>query len=176
MKTCGLVMALFAAAVAFGQAPAKEPDTLQALLAEVRQLRQDIEAMTVASQRAQIGLYNLQMQDAAVTRSRQRLDEVRQRCSALESRRGNDAGEMQRSETEVTSGTLEPGQTKELQAYVLAQRKRLLESETADLQTCRVTESEAESQLRNDEVKLAGAQERIDRSEKDLDKIAAAGK
>ena len=160
MKTCGLAMALFAAAVAFGQAPAKEPDTLQALLAEVRQLRQDIEAMTVASQRVQIGLHNLQMQDAAVTRSRQRLDDVRQRCSALENRRGQDAGEIQRMETEVASGTLEPRQTKELQAAVLAQRKKILESLTADTQTCKVTESEAESQLRNDQVKLAGAQER----------------
>jgi hypothetical protein len=112
MKTSGLAVALFAAAVAFGQAPSKEPDTLQALLAEVRQLRQDIEAMTVASQRVQIGLYNLQMQDAAVTRSTQRLDEARRRCSDLENRRRGTAGDVQRMETEIASGTLEPGQTR----------------------------------------------------------------
>jgi hypothetical protein len=47
---------------------------------------------------------------------------------------------------------------------------------TADAQTCKATESEAESQLRNDQVKLAGAQERIDRLEKELDKATAAGK
>lgn len=45
---------------ALGQTPEKAPDTLQALLVEVRQLRQDIEAMTAASQRVQIALYGLQ--------------------------------------------------------------------------------------------------------------------
>jgi hypothetical protein len=176
MKTRGLAVALFAAAVAFGQAPAKEPDTLQALLAEVRQLRIDIEAMTVASQRVQIALYNLQMQDAAAIRSSQRLDEVRRSCSDLETRRRDTAGEVQRMETDGDSGRLEPNQPKELQAAVLAERKRVLESLTADEQTCRGTESEAEIQHRNDQVKLAAAQERIDRLDKELDKTAAIGK
>ncbi len=42
------------------QTPPKEPETLQSLLVEVHRLRQDIEAMTVASQRAQIALSTLQ--------------------------------------------------------------------------------------------------------------------
>ncbi len=176
MKSMGLAVALLAAAVAFGQAPAKEPDTLGALLAEVRQLRLDIEAMTLASQRVQIGLYNLQMQDAAVTRSSQRLDEVRRRCSDIENRHRDLTGEIRRMETEAASGTLEPGQTRELQAGVLEERKRILESLAADTQTCRVTESEAESQLRNDQAKLAGARERIDRLETELDKATATRK
>lgn len=176
MKTSGFAVALCAAAVAFGQGPVKEPDALQALLVEVRQLRQHIEAMTIASQRVQILLYNLQVQDADVNRSNERLNQVRARCSELENRRRNDAGDIQKMETEVSSGTLERNQTKELQASALAGRKKILEFETADLQTCKVTESEAATQLRNDRVKLAGAQERIDRLEKELDKATATGK
>ena len=176
MKTSGLAIAVFAAATAFGQATAKEPDTLQALLAEVRQLRQDIEAMTAVSQRVQILLYKLQTQDAAVTRSSARLNGVRARCSELENRRRNDAGDIEKMETEVSSGTLEPNQTKELQASALANSKKILQFETADLQRCKVTESEAETQLRNDQVKLADSQERIDRLETELGKASSTAK
>ena len=79
-KIAFIMVSLFAASAALCQTPAKESDTLQSLLMEVHQLRQDIEAMTVASQRVQIALYTLQMQDAAVARTTQRLDEARNRC------------------------------------------------------------------------------------------------
>jgi len=148
---------------------------MQALLTEVRELRQSIQAMTVSSQRVRILIFNLQMQDAAVSRSSQRLNEAKTRCSAIESRRRSDDAAIQHVESDVASGKLGPNQTKELQANTLAEVKRMLDLETADLQTCRVAESEAESQVRNDQAKLADAQEKIDRLEKELDK-AAAGK
>jgi hypothetical protein len=71
------VAMMLAASNGLCQTPAKEVDTLQSLLVEVRQLRQDIESMTVASQRVQIALYGLQIQDAAVARAAQRLDDAR---------------------------------------------------------------------------------------------------
>jgi hypothetical protein len=53
----------------FGQTTPSESQTLQALLLEVRQLRQDLQTTTVAAQRAQILLYRLQGQEAAVARA-----------------------------------------------------------------------------------------------------------
>ena len=72
MLRCPLVL-LFAAA-AFAQAPV---DPVQALLAEVHQLRMDLQATTITSQRVQILLYRVQIQQAAVIRAANHADEGR---------------------------------------------------------------------------------------------------
>ena len=76
-------LVLFAVSSGLCQTPEK-PDVLQSLLTEVHQLRQDIEAMTVASQRVQIALYALQMQDAVVARATLRFDSIHDKCAAAE--------------------------------------------------------------------------------------------
>ena len=62
MKRIVFAVALFMTSNGLCQTSAvpKEQDTLLSLLAEVHQLRLSIEAMTVASQRAQIALHALQ--------------------------------------------------------------------------------------------------------------------
>ncbi|MEP6716027.1 MAG: hypothetical protein ABJC09_10670 [Terriglobia bacterium] len=54
--------------------PPKEGAALPTLVLEMRQLRQAIEARTLVSQRVQIALYTLQMQDAAVARDAHAVD------------------------------------------------------------------------------------------------------
>jgi len=49
MRTTVFGPMLCVASVGLCQTPAKEPDTLQSLLVEIQQLRQDIGAMAVAS-------------------------------------------------------------------------------------------------------------------------------
>jgi hypothetical protein len=61
----------------FGQTTPGDSQTLQALLSEVRLLRQDLRTTTVTAQRSQILIYRLQGQEAAVGRASQRLDEAR---------------------------------------------------------------------------------------------------
>jgi chromosome segregation ATPase len=166
---------LFATAIGLCQTPVKESDTLQSLLAEVRQLRQDIETMTVASQRVQIALYGLQIQDAAVTRAAQRLDAARTRRSGAESNRQHWAGEIQRLEASLISGTLPEAQTKEIQS-ALIQAKSQLDVQATEVQTLQAAESEASSQLQNDQAKLAEQQDRIERLDKTLEKLGGDGK
>jgi chromosome segregation ATPase len=137
------------------------------LLSEVHQLRQDIEAMTVASQRVQIALFSLQMQDAAVARSAERMEAARGRCSALAGNRDHFTREIQRTEAALSTGTLGPVETKELQIH-LADTKQQTETQTAEVQTCQVAETEAASQLRNDQAKLAEIEEKIERLDKTL--------
>ena len=62
-----LAVLLFATA-SFGQTTAADAQTLQALLSEVRLLRQDLQTTTISAQRAQILIYRLQGQEAAVAR------------------------------------------------------------------------------------------------------------
>jgi chromosome segregation ATPase len=157
------------------QTPAKEPDGLHSLLVEVHQLRQDIEAMTVTSQRVQIALSSLQIQDAAVARAAQRLDDARNKCSGAEANRGRTATTIQRLESELSSGTLVETKTKEYQS-LLTQMKGEIEARTAEVQTCQAVEADASSQLRNDQAKLVDLQDRIERLDKTLEKLGGGAK
>jgi hypothetical protein len=175
MKKITFGAMLLVASNAVCQTPAKEPDTIQALLTEVRQLRQDIEAMTVASQRVQIALYTLQIQDAALTRSTQRADNVRNKCSGAEANRIHVAEAIQRLEGALANGKLPEQETKDAQ-MVLAQHKTELEQANLAVQSCQVAESEASSQLRTDQAKMSELQDRIERLDKVLEKFGATAK
>jgi len=157
------------------QTPAKAPDTLLALLTEVRQLRQDIEAVTLASQRVQIALYSLQMQDAAVARATRRADDARNKCAATTADRDHSTGEIQRLETVLASGTLPADQVMEIRSDQ-AQVKSQVELQTEAVQTCQAAEADAASQLRNDQAKLADLHDRIERLDKTLEKFGVAEK
>lgn len=157
------------------QTPPKDSDTLQALLVEVRQLRQDIEAMTVASQRVQIALYGLQMQDAAVARAAKRADDARNKVTAAESNRDHIAADYQRLESAINSGSMTDADSKIAQQR-LPQMKSELDRATAELQSQQAAESDASSQLRNEQAKLGELQERIDKLDQALGKMAGAGK
>lgn len=175
MRTIAFAVTLFAASNGLCQTPAKEPDTLQALLMEVHQLRQDIEAMTLASQRVQIALHALQMQDSAVARAAQRLDATRNKCSVAEVDRLHMASDVQRLEGAFGSGTMGQAEAKDLQS-LLTQRKSEIEAKTAEVQTCQAAEAEASNQLRIEQAKLGDLQDRIERLDKTLEKLGVAGK
>jgi hypothetical protein len=53
---------------ALGQATPTESPTLQAVLAEIRQLRQDLQTSAIAARRARILIYRLHVQEAAAAR------------------------------------------------------------------------------------------------------------
>src|SRR5881396_1039827 len=78
---------LLISAPVFGQSTATDSQTLQALLAEVRQLHHDLQTTTVAAQRAQILLYRLQGQEVIVARASQRLDDARAKLAEIQSNR-----------------------------------------------------------------------------------------
>lgn len=175
MRTVAFAVMLLVASNGFCQTPLKEPDTLQSLLVEVHQLRIDIEAMTVASQRVQIALYELQMQDAAVTRARQRVDNEHNRCLGLEGNRQHTAAEIQRLESSLSSGALQESEAKVIQPRV-KEMKSALDTQAAEVQACQTAEAEASGQLQKDQVKLVETQERIDRLDKTLENVGGAVK
>src|SRR5690348_1527102 len=88
---------VFATAV-LGQSAPTDSQTLQALLAEVRQLRHDLRTATATAQRAQIALYRLQRQDEAVARANQRLSDARVRLDSAVANRNEVASQIQQTE------------------------------------------------------------------------------
>src|SRR5258708_20183543 len=73
-------------ATAFGQAAASDSQTLQALLTEVRELRQDLRTSLARVQSGQILLSRLQAQQVAVARASERLEEARSALAGVQAR------------------------------------------------------------------------------------------
>lgn len=157
------------------QTPATESDTLHALLVEVRQLRQAIEGMTAASQRVQIALSAIQSQDAALARSTQRMEAVRNNCTGKEERRQQIAANIQRMEGALASGKLPATETKMFEEQVVNLKKDL-ELQQTEVQTCRVGEADAVSQFRTDQAMLAELRDRMDRLDKALERPVGPGR
>jgi len=171
MKTLLLPVLLFLASPGFSQTN----DPMQALLAEVHHLRQAIESMTVASQRVQIAVAALQLQDGIVARSATRLDDAQKRCRQAETERQRMTQNIQRMETTLATATVPDSERQRFRA-LQGETKAELDARTADVQACQVTESEAAGQLRNDRAKLAELQEHIERLDKMLEQQVAPPK
>lgn len=157
------------------QTPAKEGDALQALVLEMRQLRQAIEAQTLVSQRVQIALYTLQMQDAAVARDAQAVDDARKKCRAMEDDKQHAETRNQDIESRLAAGNMSEAETKEMR-LMLPQFKKEIETRAADLRSCQAAESDAGVLLRKDQTRLNELRDRIEILDKGLEKLGFNGK
>jgi hypothetical protein len=166
--TLFLLGLLFSSTACFGQSTAADSQVLQALLAEVRQLRQDMQTTIIAAQRAQILIYRLQGQEAVTSRASQHLDDARERLARIQDERKHVAAEMKHDEDFVSNSENPPAQRKvfEDRLTVLKSRLESLESEEQQRQS---REIEAEQQLRAEEVRLSDLRDQLDRLDKTLE-------
>ena len=132
------------------------------ILAEQTTPSSSTNVFSIASQRVQIALYSLQMQDAAVARAIQRADEVHNRCVEMTANRDSMSAEIQETERALASGTLPETRTIGLSQH-LGQQKKHLDIQNAAVQACQAAESEASDQVRSSRTKLAELQDRIER-------------
>ncbi|MGA9305257.1 MAG: hypothetical protein WBW31_07640 [Candidatus Sulfotelmatobacter sp.] len=147
-------------AAAFGQAAASDSQTLQALLTEVRELRQDLRTSLARVQSGQILLSRLQAQQIAVTRASERLDEARSFLAGTQNRLKHLAVDVKQLEDTLSSeGNLT--QQRELQGRI-AQSKTELEASTDEEQQRQATEIDAERQLRTEQDKLNALEAQLD--------------
>jgi chromosome segregation ATPase len=177
MLKATVALTLVAAWAAWCQAPTKEADTTKALLAEVHQLRLAIEGMTGASQRVQIALYALQIEDAAVARAEQRVDAERNKCASIEVNRQHTAQAVQQLENAAASAGagVEPPPAKVFKQQ-LAEMKANLEMINSEGEGCRAAEAEASNRLQSERSKLLELQDRIGRLDKALEGLASPAK
>ena len=155
----------------FGQTTPGDSQTLQALLSEVRQLRLDLQTTTIAGQRAQILIYRLQGEEAAVARASQRLDDVRDRLARIQDEKKHVAADVKKFEDSANSAE-NPGpgpQRKEIEEGLLPQLKARLESLESQEQQLQMREVESEQQLRTEEIRLSELRDQLDRLDKALE-------
>ena len=169
MFRAAFALVIFTVAGVTSAAQSASPDTqaLQALVTEIRQLRLDMQATTIATQRVQIVLYRLQMQTTLMTRAASRLEDARSSLGNTQAEKKTTAAGMLVIEESIKS-TQNPTDRKDLEGR-LAQMKYALDRITADEQRFQSREIDADTQLRTEQGKLADLQDQLDRLDKLLD-------
>ena len=157
---------LFSAST-LGQSPSSEQG-MQALVAEVRQLRKDLETSNGNALKAQILLYRLQFQEAAVARVSQHLNDLHARVAEVQVHRRNVEVLLKSEQDALDNSELSQPDRKNLQAEVAA-RKQELAAVAAEEQERQAAETEAAEQMRTEQAKLNELEDRVDRLEKALD-------
>jgi len=141
---------------------------MQALVAEVRQLRKDLQTTNGHALKAQILLYRLQVQEATVARISEHLNDVRGRLADTQHHRTQTAANLKRFEESLDNTDISPADRKQVQ-YDVSRLKAELENLATEEQQRQTAEMEAEEQLRAEQAKLGGLEDRVDRLEKELD-------
>lgn len=146
-----------------------QPDqqTLQSLLSEVRQLRQALQTLTVTAQRSQILVFRLQAQGSVVARAAQRVDDLRSSITSLQKERRNSASEVKQVEERLSRAS-DQAERKRFEE-VLPQLKAHIEAQGITEQDLLTRQSEAQEQLRIEQVKLGVLEEQLNRLDRDLE-------
>jgi chromosome segregation ATPase len=154
----------------FAQTSSTDAALTQALLTEIRGLRQDLQVTAATIQRVQIIMYRLQAQTALMNRVTQRLDDARNRCTQAQNQNKMFTTEIQRAEDRLRTSQ-NPTEQKQLQDQI-ARFKSQIEMFSSEEQQCRVRESEADANYRSERAKMAELEDQLDK----LDKVLAGVK
>jgi chromosome segregation ATPase len=165
----GMLLILPTAGLA--QSSSTDSETLRALLAEMRQLRQELRSSTVAAQRAQILIYRVQAQQNAVNRVSQRLDNERSTLSQIQSEQRSSSFTLKRLED--TRNSISESERKQAEEQLTQIKKRLEQLATVE-QEIISRKMELEEELRTEQAKLAQLQDTLDRIDKALEQTARA--
>jgi chromosome segregation ATPase len=157
---------------ALAQTPSTDSQTLQVLLTEVRQLRQELKTTTAAVERSQILIYRLQSQEAAVARAVQRLDDARSKLTQAQTNHNTLARRIKTLENNLpgVNNPVEKQKTEDDIAAFKAHIETVLLPEEQQNQS-RVTD--CEQQLRLEQEKLTEFQEQLDQLDTTLKKSDA---
>jgi len=164
MKLVSVLLCLCFAARA--QAPSPEPQTLQTLLAEVRQLRLAIERSNQIGPRIQIAVERLKLQQEQVARIAGQLDDLRRGLDKSRSEQGKAQQRIQALDSQATQAT-DAVQRKNMEE-VSKELKLEVEQAEKSLQQMQVREGELASQLQTEQGKLAELNDRMDQVKRAL--------
>jgi len=155
-----LSLLLFSSPTPAQSTPTDSP-TLQALLTEIRQLRQDLLTSAIAARRAQILIYRLHVQEAAAARATQRLDEVK--SSIEQFRAGRKYQEFQIKQYEDMRDQAKNAAQRRQFEDAIARLKAQMEAMVPQEQEVQMKETELEQQSRIEQAKLNQLQDELDR-------------
>jgi hypothetical protein len=156
-----MVSSLVFSSAAVCQAPAcPEAQTLQALLNEVHQLRQDLQTVSVAARRAQILIYRLYVQEAIVRQASENLNNTKAALDAIRTNRGFQTEQIKQFE-EAKDSSDDPTYRKQMDDMIAKLRSRL-EAENSVEQEMQAKEIELEEELRTERAKFEQEQAKLD--------------
>ena len=161
---------LLTSAALFAQS--NDSQTLQAILQELRQLRNDLAGTTVVAQRVQILLYRLQLQGDAVKNAAQRHDQTVAKVNDAEKARLDAANGLRTLEEKLASLGGNDSQRRAIEAQV-SEMKRRVEMWTHDESDRRAAEIAVGSDLKREQAMLADLQQKLDELERQLQSYAA---
>ena len=144
----------------FGQTASSDSQTLQALLTEVRELRQDLRISLARIQGAQVLQSRLQTQQGSVTRASERLNDARSKLADAQANQKHVAGRIKELE-DTLSAEQNLAQQKDLRDMI-NHSKSELEASTDVEQQRQATEIEAAQQLRTEQDKLNALEIQLD--------------
>jgi len=137
---------------ALGQAAPSDAQTLEAILGEVRALRQDLRASLNRAQSMQILLARFQMQEGVITRASDRLNDARQKLSETHRSQKSLALEAKRLEDSLSAAE-NPQQQADLQDRI-KRVKSNIQMAASVAQQQQTAEVLAEQQLREEQDRL----------------------
>jgi DNA repair exonuclease SbcCD ATPase subunit len=169
-SACLILMFSLISVAGLGQTDPTDFQTLQAILSEIRQLRHDLQTTNAMAARAQIALYRLQRENEAVDHAMQRLNDARSKSERLETEKNNKALDIQQARN-ATSHSDNPNAQQHFEEVDLPILKSQLELLQRQEQQAKAQKAEAEQQLRDEQTKLAGLDDLLDRYSNALEEV-----
>jgi chromosome segregation ATPase len=163
-----LAAVLISTAIAHAQTQSSDSQTLKALLDEVRQLRQDLKANAALGQRSQLLISRLQVQQDAVDKAAQRLENARAELGKSVEQRKDFSQTIKYLENQPANGS-SSGESNG-KAAEIARLKSGLEKLFPEEQERQAAVTTCEDQLRAEQSKLAAIQDELDQMDKALKK------
>jgi predicted nucleic acid-binding Zn-ribbon protein len=166
-----LVVGLLAVPGVYGQNVAASDATVQALLAEVRQLRLALERSAIVAPRIQVMLQRMQMQQDAANRASKDLDDVRNQIANLANQERSMTTQLKEMEKGAETEQ-DPVRRKSLENES-RMFKGMLENQATSMTQLRAREAETEGRLQTEQAKLSELNERLNVLERQLDQVPA---
>jgi hypothetical protein len=162
-RLCAVLVIVTASALA----QTTSDGTVQALLLEVRQLRQALEKSTLVVPKIQMTLQRMQTQQESVNRAAKELEEVRVRLAKTDAEGVNLASELKSLEFEI--GREQDASRRAVLENQVKRLKTIMEQpRTVDSQL-RAREGELSGRLRLEQVKLEEMNDKLNALERMLD-------
>lgn len=159
---------------ALSQNPPSDSQTLRDILTEIRRLRQDLQTTSVASQRVQIALYRLQLQDAAVAKASRAADDAREKLNQTANERKRTAEIIEQWQNTLESGTVQENQRRQMQASMPGMKSRL-EQLTKDEAQWQARVADADERREQEQSKFESLQTVLDELDRALQNVGRGG-
>jgi hypothetical protein len=156
---------------AFSQKSESDPQTMQAMLSEIRQLRHDLQTAAIAGRRAQIVIYRLHEETVAVERASEKLENTKNELAQIQMQREYLAAQLKTFE-EYRDRAENEQQRKRWDDSAIQLKQQLDAGMMMPEQQLRAKELEQEADLRAEQAKLERLEDELNQLDRDLTLIA----